>query len=98
MPDDDQHCLRLLRVGRGAAGPLTCEVSNRHGTARCTLHLRLAGRCARAGGPCPSAEGWHRPVVLQAHVPWGGGGLWTLPHRVALLHGAHVPWGHCPIA
>ncbi|XP_049661803.1 striated muscle preferentially expressed protein kinase isoform X3 [Accipiter gentilis] len=42
MPDDDQHCLRLLRVGRGAAGPLTCEVSNRHGTARCTLHLRLA--------------------------------------------------------
>ncbi|XP_074884707.1 striated muscle preferentially expressed protein kinase isoform X1 [Buteo buteo] len=42
MPDDDQHCLRLLRVGRGAAGPLTCEVSNRHGTARCTLRLRLA--------------------------------------------------------
>ncbi|XP_029873789.1 striated muscle preferentially expressed protein kinase isoform X1 [Aquila chrysaetos chrysaetos] len=42
MPDDDQHCLRLLRVGRGAAGPLACEVSNRHGTARCTLRLRLA--------------------------------------------------------
>ncbi|KAM8806948.1 striated muscle preferentially expressed protein kinase [Eudromia elegans] len=42
MPDDDQHCLRLLQVGRGAVGPLTCEVSNRHGTARCTLHLRLA--------------------------------------------------------
>ncbi|NWS54119.1 SPEG kinase, partial [Chunga burmeisteri] len=42
MPDDDQHCLRLLHVGRGAAGPLACEVSNRHGTARCTLHLRLA--------------------------------------------------------
>ncbi|NWY50048.1 SPEG kinase, partial [Chionis minor] len=42
MPDDDQHCLRLLRVGRGAVGPLTCEVSNRHGTARCTLRLRLA--------------------------------------------------------
>ncbi|XP_069637290.1 striated muscle preferentially expressed protein kinase isoform X2 [Haliaeetus albicilla] len=42
MPDDDQHCLRLLRVGRGAAGPLTCEVSNRYGTARCTLRLRLA--------------------------------------------------------
>ncbi|XP_030310391.1 striated muscle preferentially expressed protein kinase isoform X1 [Calypte anna] len=42
MPDDDQHCLRLLRVGRGAAGPLACEVSNRHGTASCTLHLRLA--------------------------------------------------------
>ncbi|NXL56022.1 SPEG kinase, partial [Chordeiles acutipennis] len=42
MPDDDQHCLRLLRVGRGAVGPLACEVSNRHGTASCTLHLRLA--------------------------------------------------------
>ncbi|KAM6397098.1 LOW QUALITY PROTEIN: striated muscle preferentially expressed protein kinase [Pluvialis apricaria] len=42
MPDDDQHCLRLLCVGRGAAGPLACEVSNRHGTARCTLRLRLA--------------------------------------------------------
>ncbi|XP_063198230.1 striated muscle preferentially expressed protein kinase-like [Chroicocephalus ridibundus] len=42
MPDDDQHCLRLLRVGRGAAGPLACEVTNRHGTARCTLRLRLA--------------------------------------------------------
>ncbi|NXC30061.1 SPEG kinase, partial [Campylorhamphus procurvoides] len=42
MPDDDQHCLRLLCVGRGAAGLLACEVSNRHGTARCTLHLRLA--------------------------------------------------------
>ncbi|NXT90805.1 SPEG kinase, partial [Anhinga rufa] len=42
MPDDDQHCLRLLHVGRGAAGPLACEVSNRHGTACCTLHLHLA--------------------------------------------------------
>ncbi|XP_075612990.1 striated muscle preferentially expressed protein kinase isoform X2 [Balearica regulorum gibbericeps] len=42
MPDDDQHCLRLLCVGRGAAGPLTCEVSNRHGTACCTLRLCLA--------------------------------------------------------
>ncbi|XP_071667038.1 striated muscle preferentially expressed protein kinase isoform X2 [Patagioenas fasciata] len=42
MPDDDQHCLRLLRVGRGAVGPLACEVSNRHGTARCTLRLHLA--------------------------------------------------------
>ncbi|NXN63376.1 SPEG kinase, partial [Himantopus himantopus] len=42
MPDDDQHCLRLLRVGRGAAGPLACEVSNRHGAACCTLRLRLA--------------------------------------------------------
>ncbi|KAM6129578.1 LOW QUALITY PROTEIN: striated muscle preferentially expressed protein kinase [Pterocles gutturalis] len=42
MPDDDQHCLRLLCVGRGAAGPLACEVSNRHGAARCTLRLCLA--------------------------------------------------------
>ncbi|KAJ7405636.1 hypothetical protein BTVI_68141 [Pitangus sulphuratus] len=42
MPDDDQHCLRLLRVGQGAAGLLTCEVSNRHGTAHCTLRLCLA--------------------------------------------------------
>ncbi|NXC10451.1 SPEG kinase, partial [Orthonyx spaldingii] len=42
MPDDDQHCLRLLHVGRGAAGLLACEVSNRHGTAHCTLRLRLA--------------------------------------------------------
>ncbi|NXF12194.1 SPEG kinase, partial [Smithornis capensis] len=42
MPDDDQHCLRLLRVGRGAAGLLACEVSNRHGTACCTLRLCLA--------------------------------------------------------
>ncbi|KAM9235530.1 striated muscle preferentially expressed protein kinase [Leptosomus discolor] len=42
MLDDDQHCLRLLCVGRGAAGPLACEVSNRHGTAHCTLRLCLA--------------------------------------------------------
>nr|XP_030133216.3 striated muscle preferentially expressed protein kinase isoform X1 [Taeniopygia guttata] len=42
MPDDDQHCLRLLRVGRGAGGLLACEVSNRHGAAQCTLRLRLA--------------------------------------------------------
>ncbi|XP_023786222.1 striated muscle preferentially expressed protein kinase [Cyanistes caeruleus] len=42
MPDDDQHCLRLLRVGRGAGGLLACEVSNRHGTAQCSLRLRLA--------------------------------------------------------
>ncbi|XP_069717368.1 striated muscle preferentially expressed protein kinase isoform X1 [Phaenicophaeus curvirostris] len=42
MPDDDQHCLRLLCVDRGAAGPLTCEVSNCHGTACCTLLLCLA--------------------------------------------------------
>ncbi|XP_074729511.1 striated muscle preferentially expressed protein kinase isoform X4 [Strix uralensis] len=42
MADDDQHCLRLLRAGRGAAGPLACEVSNRHGTACCTLRLHLA--------------------------------------------------------
>ncbi|XP_068804933.1 striated muscle preferentially expressed protein kinase isoform X1 [Struthio camelus] len=42
MPDDDQHCLRLLQVGRGAVGPLTCEVSNRHGTTNCTLRLCLA--------------------------------------------------------
>ncbi|NXE46612.1 SPEG kinase, partial [Casuarius casuarius] len=42
MLDDDQHCLRLLQVGCGAVGPLTCEVSNRHGTTHCTLHLCLA--------------------------------------------------------
>ncbi|NWW32457.1 SPEG kinase, partial [Panurus biarmicus] len=42
MPDDDQHCLQLLRVGRGTGGLLTCEVSNRHGTAHCTLRLCLA--------------------------------------------------------
>lgn len=56
MPDDDQHCLRLLCVGRGATGPLACEVSNRHGTACCTLHLCLAGRCPCTGRPCPSAK------------------------------------------
>ncbi|NXN08393.1 SPEG kinase, partial [Indicator maculatus] len=42
MPDDDQHCLRLLCVGQEAVGLLACEVSNRHGTACCTLHLCLA--------------------------------------------------------
>ncbi|KAJ7405270.1 striated muscle preferentially expressed protein kinase isoform X1 [Willisornis vidua] len=42
MPDDDQHCLRLQHVGRGAAGLLDCEVSNCHGTAHCTLRLCLA--------------------------------------------------------
>ncbi|NXJ59835.1 SPEG kinase, partial [Rostratula benghalensis] len=42
MPDDDQHCLRMLHVNWGAAGKLACEVTNRHGTARCTLCLRLA--------------------------------------------------------
>ncbi|XP_062435036.1 striated muscle preferentially expressed protein kinase isoform X2 [Rhea pennata] len=42
MLDDDQHCLRLRQVGCGAVGPLTCEVSNRHGAAHCTLHLCLA--------------------------------------------------------
>lgn len=66
MPDDDQHCLRLLRVGRGAGGLLACEVSNRHGTAQCTLRLCLAGRCPCTGGPCPSAGGWHHSIVLQA--------------------------------
>lgn len=49
MPDDDQHCLRLLRVGQGAGGLLACEVSNRHGTAHCTLCLRLAGTCPCMG-------------------------------------------------
>lgn len=100
MPDDDQHCLRLLRVGRGAAGPLACEVSNRHGSARCTLRLRLAGRCPRAGGPCPSAMGGHRPTVPRGRVPWGWHGptgqhcphgepwpcdMGALPHSTALL-------------
>ncbi|NXG27911.1 SPEG kinase, partial [Dromaius novaehollandiae] len=42
MLDDDQHCLRLLQVGCGAVGPLTCEVSNCHGTTHCTVHLCLA--------------------------------------------------------
>ncbi|NWU60813.1 SPEG kinase, partial [Pterocles burchelli] len=42
MPDDDQHCLRLLCVGREAAGLLACEVINRHGAAHCTLRLCLA--------------------------------------------------------
>ncbi|XP_064020589.1 striated muscle preferentially expressed protein kinase isoform X2 [Pogoniulus pusillus] len=42
MPDDDQHCLQLLCVGQEAVGLLACEVSNRHGTACCTLHLCLA--------------------------------------------------------
>ncbi|XP_067994905.1 striated muscle preferentially expressed protein kinase isoform X2 [Melanerpes formicivorus] len=42
MPDDNQHCLRLLCVGQEAIGLLACEVSNRHGTASCTLHLCLA--------------------------------------------------------
>lgn len=57
MPDDDQHCLRLLRVGQGAGGLLACEVSNRHGTAHCTLRLHLAGRCPCTGGLCLSAGG-----------------------------------------
>lgn len=95
MPDDDQHCLRLLCVGRGAAGPLACEVSNRHGTARCTLHLRLAGRCPRARGLCPSAGGWHRPTVLQACVPSGGGvSPWggTAPQcPMPMCHGGTAP-------
>lgn len=60
MPDDDQHCLRLLRVGRGAVGPLACEVSNRHGTARCTLRLHLAGMC---------------PCARDARAPLQGGGI-----------------------
>ena len=91
MPDDDQHCLRLLRVGRGAAGLLACEVSNRHGAARCTLHLHLAGRCPTLGGRAPLPGGG---IALWCSKPvchWGGG---ALPCRVALLHSAHVPWGH----
>lgn len=101
MPDDDQHCLRLLRVGRGAAGPLACEVTNRHGTARCTLRLRLAGRCRLAGKPCPSARGWHRRTMLQTHVPLAMPLSMALPlsapysyamgmllYRVAMTHGA----------
>ncbi|XP_067399767.1 striated muscle preferentially expressed protein kinase [Emydura macquarii macquarii] len=42
MADDDQHCLRLCRVGRGDVGELTCEVSNRHGTDSCCISLQLA--------------------------------------------------------
>lgn len=102
MPDDDQHCLRLLRVGQGAGGLLACEVSNRHGTANCTLHLRLAGRC-----PCPL----HWAVSLCGGVaspygapsPYTGGrghgwghcpGGWHCP----MVPHAHVLCGHCPIA
>lgn len=83
MPDDDQHCLRLLRVGRGAAGPLVCEVSNRHGAARCTLRLRLAGRCPHTGRPCPSVGGEGR-----AASPYGAPSpcaMGALPHSMALL-------------
>lgn len=101
MPDDDQHCLRLLHVGRGAAGLLACEVSNHHGTARCTLHLHLAGRCPRAGGLCPSAVGLvssHRvalpswcamAVCHRGHCPIA----W---HCSSVIR-THTPWEFCPI-
>lgn len=93
MPDDDQHCLRLLCVGRGAAGPLACEVSNHHGTARCTLHLRLAGRCPHAGGAVPLCWGVASPRGAPSLCAMGGGGGdcpmgWhcsTVPHSRALL-------------
>ncbi|XP_048341653.1 striated muscle preferentially expressed protein kinase isoform X2 [Sphaerodactylus townsendi] len=46
MPDDDQHSLRIFRVGKGDVGELTCEVSNQHGYDHCFISLELAE------GPC----------------------------------------------
>ncbi|XP_044293904.1 striated muscle preferentially expressed protein kinase isoform X2 [Varanus komodoensis] len=42
MPDDDQHSLRFLRVGKGDVGEMTCEVSNQHGYDHCFISLELA--------------------------------------------------------
>ncbi|KAH0621207.1 hypothetical protein JD844_022280 [Phrynosoma platyrhinos] len=42
MPDDDQHSLRFVRVGRGDVGEMTCEVSNQHGYDHCFISLELA--------------------------------------------------------
>nr|XP_020647830.1 striated muscle preferentially expressed protein kinase isoform X2 [Pogona vitticeps] len=42
MPDDDQHSLRFMRVGKGDVGEITCEVSNQHGYDHCFITLELA--------------------------------------------------------
>ncbi|XP_060543834.1 striated muscle preferentially expressed protein kinase isoform X2 [Pantherophis guttatus] len=42
MPDDDQHTLRFLRVGRGDVGEITCEVSNQHGYDHGFISMELA--------------------------------------------------------
>ncbi|XP_019378377.1 PREDICTED: striated muscle preferentially expressed protein kinase [Gavialis gangeticus] len=42
MPDDDQHSLRIFRVGRADAGELACEVCNPHGADTCSIALELA--------------------------------------------------------
>ncbi|XP_060628877.2 striated muscle preferentially expressed protein kinase isoform X1 [Anolis sagrei] len=42
MPDDDQHSIRFVRVGRGDVGEMTCEVSNQHGYDHCFINLELA--------------------------------------------------------
>lgn len=96
MPDDDQHCLQLPCVGRGAAGLLTCEVSNRHGTAHCTLRLCLAGRCPCTGGRVPLLGGG---ITLWCSKPiWWGGAYCPEGWHCSVVPHAHVPWGHCPIA
>ncbi|XP_069083259.1 striated muscle preferentially expressed protein kinase isoform X2 [Pleurodeles waltl] len=42
MPDDDQHCLKLFKVGKGDIGEITCEAKNGYGVDRCTICLELA--------------------------------------------------------
>lgn len=91
MPDDDQHCLRLLRVGKGAGGLLACEVSNRHGTAHCTLRLCLAGRCPCTGGATSLCWGVASPYGAPSlHTGVGVGEYCPMvPH--ALVPGEDLP-------
>ncbi|XP_078535314.1 striated muscle preferentially expressed protein kinase isoform X2 [Lissotriton helveticus] len=42
MPDDDQHSLKLFKVGKEDIGEISCEAKNGYGVDRCTVCLELA--------------------------------------------------------
>ncbi|XP_069472981.1 striated muscle preferentially expressed protein kinase isoform X2 [Ambystoma mexicanum] len=42
MPDDDQHSLKLFKVGKDDIGELTCEAKNGYGMDSCSVCLELA--------------------------------------------------------
>ncbi|GCB82349.1 hypothetical protein scyTo_0022653, partial [Scyliorhinus torazame] len=43
MPDDDQHMLRIVKVGRADVGEIVVTASNDHGGDACRIVLLLAG-------------------------------------------------------
>ncbi|XP_039612308.1 striated muscle preferentially expressed protein kinase isoform X1 [Polypterus senegalus] len=42
MPDDDQHTLKIMQIGRSDVGEIVCIASNQYGSDTCTLSLNMA--------------------------------------------------------